>query len=157
MKILAIDPGTSCGFALLDGTTIASGVWDISIKRDESRGMRLIRLRNKLNEVGKVDLLAFEVSKNHMSSLAAEVSGEIRGLLTTWCHDNAVEYIGVHYSLIKKFASGKGNANKEQMMKIAEEKFNKKIEFSDEADALLLLAYMRENYGKFTPMATKSV
>lgn len=145
-KILAIDPGTHCGWGLLDGENIISGVWDISVKRDESRGMRLIRLRNKLNEIGKVDLLVFEVSKSHMSSLAAEVAGEIRGLITTWCHDMAIEYKGIHYSLIKRHATGKGNANKDAMVKAAEVKFNKKFEYNDEADALLLLDYARNEF-----------
>jgi Holliday junction resolvasome RuvABC endonuclease subunit len=146
MRILAIDPATSCGFALLDGTNIISGVWDLSVKRDESRGMRLIRLRNKLNEVGKVDLLVFEVSKSHMSSLAAEVAGEIRGLITTFCHDNAIEYKGIHYSAIKKHATGKGNANKEAMMAAARIKFNRIIDKSDEADALFLLDFARQEH-----------
>jgi len=146
MKILAIDPGTNCGFALLDGSNIISGIWDISVKRDESRGMRLIRLRNKLNEIGKIDLLVFEVSKSHMSSLAAEVAGEIRGLITTYCLDNNIDYQGVHYSLIKKFATGKGNANKKMMVEAAEKKFSKTNLIHDEADALLLLDYVRGEY-----------
>lgn len=146
MKILAIDPGTHCGFALLDGNNIISGTWDLSIKRDESRGMRLIRLRNKLNEIGKVDILFFEVSKNYMSTLGAEVAGEIRGCVTTWCHDNLVEYKGIHYSEIKKHASGKGNTKKAEMIRIAKEKFNKNDIDENEADALLLLDFCRNEY-----------
>ena len=146
MKILALDPGTKCGFALLDNTNIISGTWDLSIKRDESRGMRLIRLRNKLNEIGKIDLLVFEVSKNFVSSLGAEVAGEIRGVIITWAYDMKVEYKGIHYSLIKKFATGKGNANKKMMVEIANKIYNKTIESEDEADALLLLHYIRNEY-----------
>ena len=146
MKLLAIDPGTNCGFALEDGSNLVSGTWDLGVKRDESRGMRLIRLRNKLNEIGKVDLLIFEVSKSHVSSLAAEVAGEIRGLITTWCIDNKVEYKGVHYSLIKKHATGKGNANKKLMMEAAIKKFNKNDMTQDEADALLLLDYGKNEF-----------
>lgn len=146
MKILSIDPGTYCGWALYDNNII-SGVWDISIKRDESRGMRLIRLRNKLNEIGKVDLLTFEVSKNHMSSLGAEVAGEIRGLITTWCIDNKIEYKGINVIEIKKHATNKGNANKELMISSAKIKFKKENLTDDEADALWILDYSLKNYG----------
>lgn len=44
MRILGIDPGTSCGWAILDdGGRVASGVWDLSPKRFEGGGMRYIR------------------------------------------------------------------------------------------------------------------
>lgn len=146
MRILAIDPGTSCGWAICDNAITCSGVWDISIKRDESRGMRLIRLRNKLNEIGKVDLVVFEVSKNHMSTLGAEVAGEIRGLITTWCLDNNIEYKGINTIEVKKHATGKGNAKKDLMISTAEKKFNKKFLIDDEADAVWILDYAITNY-----------
>lgn len=151
MRILAIDPGTSCGWALCDGNITCSGVWDISVKRDESRGMRLIRLRNKLAEIKKVDLVVFEVSKNHASTLGAEVAGEIRGLITTWCIDNNVEYKGVNTIEIKKYATGKGNAKKDLMISTAEKKFNKKFLIDDEADAVWILDYAITNFMVTTP------
>lgn len=146
VKILALDPGTNCGFALLDGNNIVSGTWDLSIHRDESRGMRLIRLRNKLKEIGKVDIIVFEVSKNYMSTLGAEVAGEIRGLITTWAHDNKIEYQGINVSTIKKTATGKGNASKELMIQTANKIFNKNLTDDNEADALLLLDYARKQF-----------
>ena len=146
MKILALDPGTNCGFALLDKKSIVSGTWDLSTHRDESRGMRLIRLRNKLKEIGKVDIIVFEVSKNYMSTLGAEVAGEIRGLITTWAHDNKIEYQGVNVSTIKKVATGKGNANKQLMIETANRIFNKNLTDNNEADALLVLDYARKEF-----------
>lgn len=144
MKILALDLGTHCGFALSENNI--SGIWDLSVKRDESRGMRLVRLRNKLNEIGAVDLVVFEVSKNHMSSLGAEVAGELRGLVTTWCIDKGINYEGINFATIKKYATGKGNANKEMMIKAAK-KIKANIADDNEADAICLLSYAIKEYG----------
>ena len=61
MKILALDFGSAkTGWAHSDGP---SGVWDLSIRRDESGGMRLIRFESKLKEIIKglgIDLIVFE-------------------------------------------------------------------------------------------------
>ena len=58
----------------------------------------------------------------------------------------SIEYKGVHYSLIKKYATGKGNANKQLMIDSAEKKFNKSNLWHDEADALWLLEYSRSEF-----------
>ena len=61
MKILALDPATHTGWAHSCG---ASGVWDLSIRRDESSGMRLIRLDSKLDEMKRsvgVDLVVLSL------------------------------------------------------------------------------------------------
>ncbi len=50
MKILALDPATHCGWAHSCG---ASGTFDLSIRRDESSGMRLLRLRSKLEDIAE--------------------------------------------------------------------------------------------------------
>lgn len=147
MKILAIDPATKCGWAYYDEKNKISGVWDLSIKRDESRGMRLIRLRNKLQEIKDVDMLVFEVSKNHVSTIGAEVAGELRGLLTTWCYDNKIEYKGINYLDIKKNAVGKGRAKKEEMIEACKQKLNYCPIDDNEADARWLLEYAIKEFG----------
>ena len=140
MKILALDQATKCGYAHSDGQ---SGVWDISVHKDESSGMRLIRLRNKLNEfIGMVDLVAFEASRNLKYGHAVRVAAEIQGTITTWCIDNNVEYVGISPNVIKKHATRSGNASKKQMLDAAIKKWPDKALFSDdEADALWLLDY----------------
>ncbi|MFH1609682.1 MAG: hypothetical protein ABID40_03545 [Candidatus Bipolaricaulota bacterium] len=64
MRILALDMATKTGWAVSGG---ASGVWDLSIRKDESSGMRLIRFESKLYELvfgggltRRVDLIVFE-------------------------------------------------------------------------------------------------
>ena len=62
LNILALDLGTTTGWAHSNG---ASGTWDLSIRRDESSGMRLLRFEAKLleiiNTVG-VDVIVLEAA-----------------------------------------------------------------------------------------------
>jgi hypothetical protein len=53
MMYLGIDPGTSCGWALLDasGQRVGSGAWDLRPHRHEGGGMRYLRARRYLLEV----------------------------------------------------------------------------------------------------------
>src|ERR1035441_3803748 len=97
MKILALDPATHCGWAHSDGP---SGTWNLSIRKDESAGMRLIRLRGKLNEILNsqgVELVIFEAARGGMPGRlgALVVSSEIQGVIKLWCEDQHIEYKGV--------------------------------------------------------------
>lgn len=141
MRILAIDPATKSGWAHSDG---ASGTWDLSVRRDESSGMRLIRFRSKLNEfcdVG-VDLVVFEAARNCAPKMqgALVVQSEIQGVLKAWCHDHGIEYRGYSPTELKKHATGKGNANKQAMVAAAQARWPGVTLIDDNhADALWLL------------------
>lgn len=140
MNILAIDPATKTGWAHSCGT---SGTWDLSIRRDESAGMRLIRFRSKVNEILRavgVDLLVFEAARNAAPKMqgALVVQAEIQGVLKAWCEDNAVAYRGYSPSEIKRRATGKGNANKAAMVAAARLRWPS-VADDNQADALWLL------------------
>lgn len=142
MNILAIDPATKCGWAHSVG---ASGVWDLSVRRDESAGMRLIRLRGKLEEIRMsvgIDLIVYEAARHAATKMqgALVVTAQFTAIIETWCVDNGVEYQGLSPSEIKRHATGKGNASKDMMIAAAREKWPH-IRFADdnEADARWLL------------------
>lgn len=139
-RILALDPATACGWAHVAGD---SGVWDLSVKKDESKGMRLIRLRSYLNQVREkhgVELLVFEASRNSKFGNAVKVAAQIQAVIEMWCYDNGVEYCGYSPKTIKLHATGNGNASKDDMKVAAGEKFpGVKIEDDNHADALCLL------------------
>jgi Holliday junction resolvasome RuvABC endonuclease subunit len=145
MKILALDPATSCGWAHSDGF---SGTWDLSVRRDESGGMRLIRLTSKLDEVDDtigVDLVAFEAARHGAPNMqgALVVHAELQATIKLWCEKRGVDYRGYSPTEIKKFATGKGNAGKDLMLIAAEKSWPlKNFGTGDEVDAwwLLLLA-----------------
>lgn len=142
MKILALDPATHCGWAHSDGP---SGTWDLSIRRDESAGMRLIRLRGKLNELLKsqgVDVIVYEAARNAGSKMqgALVIQAKLESVIVTFCEDNGIEYRGYSPTEVKKHATGKGTANKDHMIAAAKQKFGIDVgEDDNQADALHIL------------------
>ncbi len=149
MNILALDPATHCGWAHTCG---ASGDWDLSVRRDESGGMRLIRLNSKLKEIHEsfgISLLVYEAARHAMPKMqgALVVQSELQGCIKLFCETNGVEYRGYSPSEIKKFATGKGNANKKLMVQAAHERFGN-VSSDNEADALWLLELAKKEYAK---------
>lgn len=154
MKILGIDPGTKCGWAVLqDGTVVASGVWDLSAKRHEGGGMRFVRLRCYLEEVAGlgIDAVGYEEVRSHsrrdektgrmvFGVDAAHVYGGIVATLAAWCESRTpvLPYRAVPVGTIKKLATGKGNAKKSLMVTAAVSRFGCKPKDDNEADALFI-------------------
>lgn len=140
MKILALDPSTKTGWAHSSGM---SGTWDLSIRRDESGGMRFIRLQGKLREILSlcgIELLVYEAARHSAPKMqgALVVQAQIQGVILAWCEENKIEYRGYSPSEIKKHATGKGNAGKDLMVAEARKKFGE-IKDDNQADALWLL------------------
>ena len=148
MKILAIDPGTHCGYA---SSPFESGVWDLSSGRHEGGGMRFVKLRRYLQEytITKIDLLVYEEVRGHKGVDAAQVYGGIVAIITELCELQNIPYQGVPVGTIKKFATGKGNSNKEVMLAAARAKWPEiDIVDDNQADALWILAWAKEEYDR---------
>ena len=148
MNVLALDPATKTGWAHSSG---ASGVWDLSVRRDESRGMRLIRLNKKIREIHEsvgITLLAFEAARNAGPKMqgALVVQAELQAVIKLFCENNNIDYIGLSPAEIKKHATGKGNANKEKMVEVAQSKFGIDIIDDNHADALHILDFIKVRY-----------
>lgn len=148
MRILALDPATKCGWAYSEG---GSGTWDLSVRRDESAGMRLIRLRAKLREFTEVDLVVYEAARNSAPKMqgALVVQATLQSVLVLWAEDNGFEYKGYSPSEIKKYATGKGNASKDMMVAEARKAFGDIID-DNQADALWLLELAKHDYSEAT-------
>lgn len=140
MRLLAIDPANKCGWAHSSG---ASGTWDLSVRRDESSGMRLLRLAAKLGEIHSgvgIDVVVFEAARHSAPKMqgALVAQAEIQGQIKVWCERANVEYRGYSPAEIKKHATGKGNAGKDAVMEAARSRgWNPQDD--NEADALWLL------------------
>ena len=143
MNILAIDPGTHCGYALMDTMTktiLASGVWELSIGRHEGGGMRFVRLRRYIADIiqSSADVVFYEEVKRHMGTDAAHIYGGIIAVITSECEGHAppIPYKGIPVGTIKRVATGKGNADKEKMMDAAAARWPEhKCKDDNEADA----------------------
>lgn len=148
MKILALDIATKCGWAL---SPELSGVWDLSIKRDESGGMRLVRFRAKLSELYRsesFDLVVFESANIYGQARmnGALIQVEMQGVLKLWCEERRIDSKGYSPSAIKKHATGKGNAKKPDMVEAARRRGWSVID-DNHADALWLLDYANFDLG----------
>ena len=136
--LLALDIATNTGFC----TATASGTWNLAPKRDESAGMRCIRFKGKLKEICEIEgikLVVFEMAAGfHKNALIVEA--ELIGVLKLFCEENGIQYKSYPPASIKKDATGKGNAKKDQMIEAAQ-KYKPGVTSNDEADAIHIYHY----------------
>lgn len=139
-NILALDLGTTTGWALRCGGMVTSGTASFKPGRYEGGGMRYLRFTRWLDEMAFEGLSGvwFEEVRRHAGTDAAHVYGGLMATLTAWCELRGIPYEGVPVGTIKRHATGKGNANKDAMIAAAIARgFAPKDD--NEADALALL------------------
>lgn len=142
--VLALDLGNHLGFALgRNGERPVVGTQVLqkdTQRRFESSGMKWIRLREFLDglySVRAVERVALEEVRRHLGVDAAHAYGGALAVVTAWCEEKSVPCQAVPVATIKKFATGKGNANKEMMVAAAQQiGFN--VDDDNQADALHL-------------------
>lgn len=118
MNILALDIATKTGWK----TKTASGVWNFSPKRGDSYGMRVVRFKAAVRELislEDINIVVYErPAGRHVSSVM--VASEMVGVLQDLCIEKGIEISAYSATEIKKFATGKGNAGKPDMIKAAQ-------------------------------------
>lgn len=135
MNLLSLDIATNTGWC----TSTASGTWNLTPKKDESKGMRLIRFKAKLKEICQLEqitLIVFEQVANY-GKFPNFVGAEMQGVLKLFCEEIGIEYRSYAPTAIKKFGTGKGNAKKDLMIAAAKV-YKPDVESDDEADAIIL-------------------
>jgi Holliday junction resolvasome RuvABC endonuclease subunit len=152
MKIIGIDPGSRCGWAILEnGVRIASGVWDLKGRRHEGGGMRYLRCRQYFEQLlatTHVDAVAYEEIRRHQGVDAAHVYGGIVGQIAAVCEDKLVPFSGIPVSTAKRSATGRGNASKDDMIAAANNRWSISVEDDNEADALWIANACEEELSK---------
>lgn len=148
VNILALDQATKCGVAF--ETRKMKGkyecrLWDLTKKTKESDGVKWLRFESHIDKLIKeheIEIIAYELpagqhmgAKLHSAKLIAIIEriAELRG----------IQYIEHSSMTIKKFATGKGNAKKEQMVEAAKVKLGYEGIDDNEADALWMLMYTK--------------
>jgi hypothetical protein len=146
-RILALDLGTHCGWAHQSGEGIRmSGMQRFENGRFDGAGMRFVRFRRWLTEMkGEgLDAVYFEevraiaIPGRSAGLQAAQVYGGFFAILSAWCEHHAIPYEGIPLATIKRFATGKGNADKAAMIAAARA-LGCNTRDDNEADAFLLL------------------
>jgi Holliday junction resolvasome RuvABC endonuclease subunit len=147
--IMALDLGQKTGWAVrnTDGA-IASGTVEFKPSRWEGGGMIYLRFRAWLQEVdetaGGVGAVYFEEVRSHRGVAAAHAYGGFLAHLTAWAEANKIPYAGVPVGTIKRYAAGKGNADKCAVIAaIRALGFDPRDD--NEADALALLHWALKN------------
>ena len=153
MNILFLDCALSTGFASLWKGVVESGSVKITLERGESSGMRFLRFRRWLMEMlvnsqgeALYDLVAYEQS-HHRGGPATHLAENWIGRVEEECARLGIQYTSVHTGMLKRHASGRGNASKEEMVEAARLRWpDQVVESEDQADALCGLAWAIERY-----------
>ena len=143
--VLALDLGTHTGWALWQADrSITSGTTHFAPQRFEGGGMCYLRFKRWLTEIKQsadgLDAVFFEEVRRHAGVDAAHAHGGFMAHLTAWCEYHQIPYQGVPVGTIKKYAAGKGNAGKHEMIAAMRARGYSPAD-DNEADALALLGW----------------
>jgi crossover junction endodeoxyribonuclease RuvC len=143
---------TRTGWAFTDdgGRSIQSGWWIFNQRNGESPGMRLIRFRGQLAEFvrarGTIDLIVYE-RPGGRNTLPIMVESEFLGQMKAFCAEHKIEFTPYSAPEIKSFATGKGNAKKELVVRHVQERWKANVTDDNEADAIALLMLALDRLG----------
>lgn len=146
MQPLALDLGTTMGYATRVDGRLVVGSANFALRRSDSPGVRFLRFRAfvaELVELAHADIIVYEEVSAHKGCQAAHLYGGFEATLQSWCVECGIEHAGVPVGAIKKFATGRGNASKDEMLDWAQSELSAlghgAISSHDAADALALL------------------
>lgn len=113
--LLALDPGTSCGWCVMapDGSVLAAGVWSLRRSPKDRRGLLLARAWSLVDEaVGKhkPSAIAYERVFAHSSADAKDLYGGIVGVAEMVADAWSLPTEKVPVGTWKKALTGSGNA-----------------------------------------------
>lgn len=144
MRVVGVDLSlTSTGIAFANGETR-------TIKVPADGMARLSSIRSHLMayvEVFGADLVVIEGYSYGSPNRAAHL-GELGGVIRLALYERRVRYVDVPPAVLKKYATGKGNAGKNEMLTEAVRRLGYTGSSDDEADALWLRAAALEHYGE---------
>jgi hypothetical protein len=182
--VLGLDLGTNCGYAyahMADGQRVDPekvemhlGQWDLSAGPFDSGAIRFVRLRQFLTLLDP-DLVLFEdvkytpaekVTRYNAKALLAraakstEFFGALKATVATWCEENGVPCSSFGIGVIKKRATGKGNANKGDIIRACNRMFGSEMSdteyetagYDNIADAAFVCLLGLETYARGLPL-----
>ena len=151
MDIYGVDASlTSTGIAKVD-TLITNKVTTKSIQSKKKGVERLVEIRQEVfKEVMYGNLVLIESYAFARPNQAHQI-GELGGVLRVMFAENNLKVLEVAPTQLKKFATGKGTASKEEIAVAAYKKWGIECRTNDETDAAVLvyigLAYMGNTDG----------
>ncbi|MGL5113604.1 MAG: crossover junction endodeoxyribonuclease RuvC [Flavobacterium sp.] len=154
-NILALDLGTQTGFALSfsedeEAIKVVGGSISFKPAKYDGAGMRYLKFAKWLDQVileHPIKAVYYEAVRKHIGVDAAHVYGGLMATLCTWCEKHKIPYGGVPVGTIKKHATGKGNASKDEVI-LAMSKAGHNPVDDNHADALALLGFIISKGGQ---------
>lgn len=147
VRILALDPAATCGYAHSCGEY---GVWHLTSRTDDHPGKRLQRMRQYLLAAKTdwgYDVIAFEdatFGSHHAATQA--LHNRLAGVIELTAEQLGVSLLPVNPATLKKFATGNGRAKKYQMIGAAKMILGIETLSDDVADALWVLEFCKQHY-----------
>lgn len=139
--VLAFDLGTKTGWCFgTGGAPLISGVMDLKPGRFDSSGMRFVRFisaTRRLVQTHAPDIIVFEEVRAHRGTDAAHIYGGLLAHLQVIALDEGIQYEGHTVQAIKRYATGRGNADKPAMLAAVRE-WGYRPADDNEADAIAL-------------------
>lgn len=134
MKIVGIDASlTGTGIAILNNNLHTE-----TIQSKKTGPSRLIEIRERIRDIANgADLVVLEGYAYAMANQAHQI-GELGGVIRVMLTEAEIKWIEVNPSLVKKFATGRGNAKKEEIAVAIYKKWGQEFSSNDEADAFVL-------------------
>ena len=149
-RILALDMGSTTGWAALSAGEVSTGI-HVCMKRTVA-GDRWIRFHDWLSEMldfYEPQTIIFEEPFIHMKHLSGiGVSYGFKTILEMLASRRRIRCYGIAPTVLKKWATGHGNASKDQMLTFARS-MGWKMQDNNEVDARWLLEYARVRLAKF--------
>ncbi len=140
--ILALDPATKCGYAIGNEAQRFYGVW--IVRSPNALQERLELYFHEGDGPQAISLIVYEdaIYGTHRHHTTA-FHGELRGIIKAVAERHGIKTLAVNPMTLKKFATGHGHAEKDQMIRACKTILGVETQSSDIADALFLLEYGR--------------
>jgi Holliday junction resolvasome RuvABC endonuclease subunit len=132
------------------GSTIESGTVSFRPSRYDGGGICYLRFRSWLESISTaaadIGVVHFEEVRRHAGTDAAHIYGGFLAILTSWCEPRSIAYQGVPVGTIKRFITGKGNAEKQPVIEAVRARGFSPAD-DNEADAIAILLWAIETHG----------
>jgi Holliday junction resolvasome RuvABC endonuclease subunit len=133
---------------VLGDAVVVAGTWDLAKGKSEAAVARFERLREHLDGLAYVpNVCAYElVQWRHKSTRAARIYWGLVAVLELWCGERGIPLIPISVANVKRRATGRGDASKDDMLEAAAETFpDVELASHDTADALFVAAAAVDN------------
>jgi Holliday junction resolvasome RuvABC endonuclease subunit len=152
LNVLALDMASATGFAALKGGNLFSGTWRNPASHAREPGRFFREFHDWLIEAQRwyaPEIVAWEFTPPARGIAATMIHVGMVTRVQEWAWRNDLRTMDIYPGTLKKFITGRGNAEKEDVREFMRERWNKPcLEDLDESDALAVLAWAVSQKGK---------